>query len=137
MKSPEKSAGQCHFRGNKNTSVEQGEVDAGDSTHREGEQQLLQEQLRMWGQIRLSQRMVVEGDLTLRSSRHLGALLPGRGAGWIPVKPLLQCSGRNCGRNCSDPVRGCWEIRGRAGGFWHGYLSTVCSMLHEDIFARH
>lgn len=64
----------------------QGEVDGGDSAHGEREQRVLQEQHLVRGQIRLSQRMIAKGDLSPRSTRHLGAMLPGRRGRVYPNK---------------------------------------------------
>lgn len=65
--------------GIKTRAWKQGEVDGGDSPHGEREQQHL-----VRHQIRLSQRMVVKGELTPRSSRHSGPCCRGKGQGGSP-----------------------------------------------------
>lgn len=72
-------------------------MDGGDSAHGEREQRLLQEQHLVRDQIRLSQRMIAKGDLTPRSTRRLGAMLPGRRGRVYPNK--------------ASPAVELWELR--------------------------
>lgn len=88
-------------------------MDGGDSAHGEREQRLLQEQHLMRGQICLSQRMIAKGGLTPWSTRHLGAMLPGRRGRVYPNKASPAVELRELRRELRQEL---WRSRFRAVG---------------------